>query len=171
MTAVPESHVVPFSKPQLPRVRLRASDTDRQATVQRLQDALARGQLTFDEAGERMATAWATRYLADLEPLTADLPPAAEAPSAPGWSALFQMALAQLRLSLARTFPGGLRSTRARVALAAAVFTVLVFVVLAGAAAHALFEGGFDGGGYGGEGFGGHGFGDWHGPNPQFGGG
>jgi hypothetical protein len=165
MTAVPDSHVVPFAKPPSPAVRPRAADTDRQATVQRLQDALARGQLTFDEASERMSAAWGERYLADLEPLTADLPPAAEKPSAPGWPALLQLALLQVRTSLARAFPGGLRSPRARLALVVTFLSLLALVVLAGAAAHALFDGGFDGGG---SGFGGGpGFGDWHGPQPH----
>jgi hypothetical protein len=165
MTAVPESHVVPFSKPPSPRVRLRAADTDRQATVQRLQDGLARGQLTYDEAAERMSAAWNVRYLADLEPLTADLPPAVAPPSAPGWTALLRLALLQLRTTLATAFPGGLRSPRARLALVVTFLSLLALVVLAGAAAHALFDGGFDGGG---SGFGGGpGFGDWHGPQPH----
>jgi hypothetical protein len=171
MTAVPESHVVPFSKPPSPRVRLRAADTDRQATVQRLQDGLARGQLTYDEAAERMSAAWNVRYLADLEPLTADLPPAVETPSAPGWTALLRMALAQLRVTLATAFPGGLRSARARVALGVALLSLLAMVVLAGVAAHLLLDGGFDGGGPGGAaGFGGSGFDGLPGPHPRFGG-
>jgi Domain of unknown function (DUF1707) len=39
--------------------RLRASDADRQQTVHELQDAAVRGLLTPDEAGERMAAAYA----------------------------------------------------------------------------------------------------------------
>src|SRR3982750_659231 len=66
--------------------RLRASDTDRQQTVHLLQDAAARGLLTQDEAGERMAAAYAAQHLDELPPLTADLPPVAPpAPTAPGW--------------------------------------------------------------------------------------
>src|SRR5690348_7096937 len=102
MSAVPEHDVVPFAKPPSPpstpprRVRPRASDSDRQATVRVLQDALARGQLTFEEAGDRMSAAWGARYVADLAPLTADLPPAVpEAPAAPGWAAVAQLALVQ----------------------------------------------------------------------------
>ena len=39
--------------------RMRASDADRQQTVQQIQDAAARGLLTPDEAGERMSAAYA----------------------------------------------------------------------------------------------------------------
>jgi hypothetical protein len=165
MSAVPEHDVVPFEKPPShpPRpTRMRAADTDRQATVHVLQDALARGQLTFEEAAERMTAAWDTRYLADLAPLTADLPRAPEAaPATPGWTALAQLALAQLRVSLATAFPGGARSARARLAIAVTLLGLLAFVLLAGAAAHALFDGG-------GPGFG---PGDFHPrPHPPFGG-
>jgi len=161
MTAVPEQHqrpqAVPFDKPRPPRVRPRAADSDRQATVHRLQEAVARGQLTFDEAGERMSAAWGTRYLAELEPLTADLPAAPASPvTAPGWTALARLALAQLRATLATAFPGGMRSARARLALAATLLGLLAFFILAGAAAHALFDGG-------GPGFG---PGPWH-PHPH----
>jgi hypothetical protein len=162
MSAVPEHDVVPFEKhPSHPprRVRMRASDSDRQATVHVLQDALARGQLSFDEAADRMSQAWQTRHLADLGPLTADLPPAAEAPATPGWPALAQMAAAQLRASLATAFPGGPRSARARVAIAVALLGLLVLVVLVGATAHALLDGGRD-----------FAPGNWPGPHHRFGG-
>jgi hypothetical protein len=143
-------------------VRPRASDADRQATVRHLQDALARGQLTFEEAGDRMSAAWSARYVADLAPLTADLPAAPEAPTAPGWTAVAQLALTQLRASIATAFDGGPRSARTRVALAATLLGMLFLVVLLGATAHALFDGG------GGPGFGG---GQWHAhPHPPFGG-
>jgi hypothetical protein len=164
MTAMPEQHVVPFEKPPSPPprvVRMRASDIDRQATVRALQDALARGQLTFEEAGERMTAAWDTRFVADLAPLTADLPPAPEASDTPGWRALAQMAMAQLRATLATAFPDGPRSVRARLALAVALMGLIAFVLLAGATAHALFDGGHDFG---------PGFdpGNWHpGPHPH----
>ena len=90
-----------------------------------------------------MSTAWRARYLADLEPLTADLPPAPAAPvTAPGWTALARLALAQLRASLATAFPGGLQSARARLALAATLLGMLALFILIGAAAHELFDGG-----------------------------
>src|SRR4051812_30495191 len=67
------------------RPPMRASDDDRAATVRMLQDAVARGLLTTDEGGERMALAFAFVRLTDLGPLTADLPPAPIAVTAPGW--------------------------------------------------------------------------------------
>jgi hypothetical protein len=69
------------SKPEL-----RASDQDRDATVQRLQVAFAEGRLTDGEFDERMRTALAARIHADLDELLADLPAASGAPrpAAPG---------------------------------------------------------------------------------------
>ena len=162
MSAVPEHDVVPFERSSPPprRVRMRASDADRQATVHALQDALARGQLSFAEAAERMTAAWDTRFLGDLAPLTADLPPAPQPAATPGWTALAQLAYAQLRASLATTFPGGARSARARLAIAVTLLGMLALLVLVGATAHALFDGG-------------GGPGDWHPhphPHPPFGG-
>jgi hypothetical protein len=45
---------------------MRASDSDRAATVHRLQDAVAQGRLTPDEGSERMAAAFAAVHLHDL---------------------------------------------------------------------------------------------------------
>jgi hypothetical protein len=78
----------PTAPPGPPPVR--ASDDDRAATVRVLQDAVARGLLTAEEGGERMAAAFAAVHLRDLPPLTADLRPAATAAparTAPGWCA------------------------------------------------------------------------------------
>ena len=50
--------VDPTTVAVVPASALRASDADRQATVTRLQDAVARGQLTHDEGSERMALAY-----------------------------------------------------------------------------------------------------------------
>jgi hypothetical protein len=88
-----------------PAPRIRASDADRHATVQRVQDGIARGLLAFDEGSDRMAAAWAGRYLDDLTPLTADLPPATptQAATAPGWPALGAPTRRQLRHSLRTT--------------------------------------------------------------------
>jgi hypothetical protein len=87
-------------------LRVRASDADRLATVHDLQEAMAQGRLTFDECGERMAAAFASRHVDDLPRLTADLPPmAAPDPGPPGWAQLGRMVLAQVRVSLR----GGLR--------------------------------------------------------------
>src|SRR4051812_27141707 len=98
---------------------LRASDADRHATVQVLQEAVARGLLTTDEGGERMAVAFAARHLHDLPPLTADLPPApGPAPVAPGWRPLAAQAWTQARASITALTAGGLRSPRTVAVLA-----------------------------------------------------
>jgi Domain of unknown function (DUF1707) len=155
--------------------RVRASDADRVATVQALQDAMAEGRLTFDECAERMEASYATRYVDDLPRLTADLPPrAAPPPPPPGWAELGRMALARIRSSLG----SGLRSTRDRAGrwreavrgrlaggsgsrptlrvvlvgllVLAAVGAGLFVLALAGLGAHDLFGGGHGhgGGGY-----------------------
>jgi hypothetical protein len=54
--------------------QMRASDQDREQVVARLNEAVGLGLLTLPEAEERIATAYAARYLDDLPPLTADLP-------------------------------------------------------------------------------------------------
>jgi Domain of unknown function (DUF1707) len=55
---------------------LRASDQERDATVQRLQVAFAEGRLNDGEFDERMRAALAARTHADLDELLTDLPPA-----------------------------------------------------------------------------------------------
>jgi hypothetical protein len=134
--------------------RLRASDVDRLATVRVLQDAVARGLLTPDEGSERMATAFAAVHLAELGPLTADLPAGLAHPAAPGWRPLATMAVEQVRASLHRS-PTGSRITRARVAVA--LLVVLVLLLLVGEMVGELF---FDGRGDGGPGRFGDDFGD-----------
>src|SRR3954470_3726 len=91
------------SDPRAPTApRLRASDAEGQQTVHVLQDAAARGLLTQDEAGERMAAAYAAQHLDELPPLTVDLPPVAPpAPTAPGWRALITLLLLQVRAGVA----------------------------------------------------------------------
>jgi hypothetical protein len=61
---------------------MRASDQERDATVQRLQVAFAEGRLNDGEFDDRMRTALAARTHADLDKLLADLP-AATAPVVP----------------------------------------------------------------------------------------
>lgn len=118
---------------------MRASDGDRAATVQVLQDAVGRGLLTPDEGSERMAAAFAAVHLRDLAPLTADLPaPPALAPAgAPGWQPLGLMAWEQLRTTV-RGAPG---RPAVRVALAA-VLVVLLLVALGSFFVEAAFDGG-----------------------------
>src|SRR3954462_7465794 len=99
--------------------RLRASDAERQQTVHLLQDAAARGLLTQDEAGGRMAAAYAAQHLDELPELTVDLPPVAPpAPTAPGWRALVTLLLLQVRAGYAHVTANGWRSRRALAAIA-----------------------------------------------------
>ena len=121
---------------------LRASDADREAVVRRLHDAVVTGLLTMEECDERVAAAYAARFVRDLPPLTADLPPTAPpALVAPGWRALLVMAWLQLRTSLA-----GLswRRVRARPRLAIAIAAVLALLFVGAATAGELFDGGHD---------------------------
>jgi hypothetical protein len=57
--------------PQLPE--LRASDSDRERTVEVLRHAASDGQLTVDELEERVSAAYASRTKRELERLTGDL--------------------------------------------------------------------------------------------------
>src|SRR5215469_8818961 len=72
---------------------IRASDQDRDAVAQRLQQAFAERRLDDDEFDERMRAALTARTGADLDKLTADLPaavsdsvPAARPATAPSTS-------------------------------------------------------------------------------------
>ena len=119
--------------------RMRASDADRLATVEHLQDAVARGLLTPDEGSDRMAAAFAAVHVADLAPLTADLPTSQQR-TAPGWRPLGSMAMDQVRSSLHAPWSGRLSPAR----IAVAVFIAFVLVMLIGSMFADLF---FDGGG------------------------
>jgi DUF1707 SHOCT-like domain len=55
---------------------LRASDSDRERTVETLRHAASDGQLTVDELEERVSTAYAARTRRELEILVADISPA-----------------------------------------------------------------------------------------------
>ena len=66
----------------MPTGPIRASDEDRNRTIDVLREATARGYLTLDEFSERLDSAFGARYVHDLAPLTADLP-AATSPRAP----------------------------------------------------------------------------------------
>jgi len=108
----------------------RASDADRDAVVRTLHDAFMRGLLTMAECDERVAAAYAARFVRDLPPLTADLPPAA--PVAPGWRALFALAWLQVRTALAGlSWRGSVRSVRARPRLALAAVALLALLSVA----------------------------------------
>ena len=64
---------------------LRASDADREATVERLRVAGVEGRLDSDELEERIESAYAARWCGELETLTLDItpPPARLHPMAP----------------------------------------------------------------------------------------
>ena len=64
---------------------LRASDADREATVERLRVAGMEGRLDTDELEERIESAYASRWCSELEALTLDVtpPPARLHPLAP----------------------------------------------------------------------------------------
>jgi hypothetical protein len=53
---------------------VRASDAERDATVNRLRDAAADGRLTFEELTDRIEAAANAVMRSDLVPLTCDLP-------------------------------------------------------------------------------------------------
>jgi hypothetical protein len=75
---------IPMSREEIPmspagepqRLPIRASDQDRDAVVQRLQQAFAERRLDDDEFDERMRAALTARTHADLDRLTGDLPAA-----------------------------------------------------------------------------------------------
>jgi phytoene dehydrogenase-like protein len=140
-----------------PPPRMRASDADREAVVRTLLDALARGLLTLDEGDERVAAAYAARYQDELPRLTADLPPApaaASAPVAPGWRALALLAWLQVRTALIRLWRATRRVVRARPRLVVGVLAVLALLFLIAGTARGAGAG---------EGYGGHGSYGWDG--------
>ena len=55
---------------------VRASDADRERVAAIVSSAAGQGMLTLEEADERLARVWAARYVAELAPITADLPDA-----------------------------------------------------------------------------------------------
>lgn len=130
--------------PPEPAPSVRASDADRYATVHVLQEAVARGLLTFDEGSDRMATAYAARFVSELAPLTADLPrttPAVAVPRAPGWRAVWAAVLAQLNAELTLLRTHGLRSPHTRRAVAVALLLTMMFVTVAALILHGLAVG------------------------------
>lgn len=57
---------------------LRASDSDREQVAEVLRQAAGDGRLTLDELDERLGQAFAAKTYAELEPITRDLPAAAD---------------------------------------------------------------------------------------------
>ena len=119
----------------------RASDADREAVVRTLHDAFTGGLLTMEECDERVAAAYAARYVRELPPLTADLPPlAAPAPVAPGWRALATLAWLQVRAALASfSWRGSARSVRARPRIALAAVALLALLSIAAVSTGPVF--------------------------------
>lgn len=64
------------------RDRIRAANSDRDAVVAQLNAAFAEGRLDVTELDERVSRAYAATTLGELQPLTADLPRSAAAPTA-----------------------------------------------------------------------------------------
>jgi len=62
---------------------MRISDAERDQVSEVLREAAAEGRITLDELDERLDATYAAKTYADLEPLTADLPGAGGAASAP----------------------------------------------------------------------------------------
>jgi hypothetical protein len=55
-------------------LEMRASDTDRERTADRLRTAAGHGRITLDELEERLEAAYAAKTYGELVPLTFDLP-------------------------------------------------------------------------------------------------
>src|SRR3954470_6075045 len=66
------------TRPRVPRMDVRASDAERDATVDRLREAAAEGRLTLEELTDRIEAAAGAVMRSELAPLTRDLPPAGE---------------------------------------------------------------------------------------------
>ena len=60
-------------------MEVRASDAEREATIEQLRVAAAEGRLTFEELADRIEAAGTARTRQELAPLTADLPAGAGA--------------------------------------------------------------------------------------------
>lgn len=117
-----------------PGPRFRASDVERMAVAQVLQDAVARGLLTPDEGSERTGAAFAAVYRDELPALTVDLPPAPGHPgtrrdggAGPLWAKVRAFLLGLWLILLARVSRW---SPRKRVLAAVALGAVILFVGL-----------------------------------------
>jgi hypothetical protein len=112
---------------ELPAPPVRASDADRNETVERLHRALGEGRLDLTETDERVAAAYAARHRGELLPLLADLPaPAPEfgRTGPPTWTDLWGCTVWRGRAVLLSAVE---RPTAKQCRIAAA-FTALVLV-------------------------------------------
>jgi hypothetical protein len=66
-----------------PSGKVRASDAEREAVVERLRVATVEGRLTLSELTERTEAAYTATTRGDLVPITADLPAVSGSPAAP----------------------------------------------------------------------------------------
>ena len=66
-----------------PSGKVRASDAEREAVVERLRVATVEGRLTLSELTERTEAAYTATTRGDLVPITADLPAMSGSPAAP----------------------------------------------------------------------------------------
>jgi hypothetical protein len=121
---------------------IRASDADRAATVRFLQESVGRGLLTYDEGDERIAAAFAARFLHELPPLTADLP--ASRPAPPGWRRLGVLLTEQVRLEVATTIAAGPRSRRFVLAVLLLVLVTGLLLTLGGLVMGGIWDGGHE---------------------------
>ncbi len=98
--------------------RFRASDADRDRTIDVLKAAFTEGRLTKDEYDERLERVYASRTYADLAALSADLPAGPHSAPLPAGRGVYMpfpvhrptnsMAIASLILGLAQPFTLGL---------------------------------------------------------------
>ncbi|MEN3298893.1 DUF1707 domain-containing protein [Pseudonocardia sp.] len=81
---------------------VRASDAERQATVELLHQALSEGRLDLSETDERVAAAYAARYRHELPLLLADLPSSDREAhdGAPTWAQVWASVVWRARTSL-----------------------------------------------------------------------
>jgi hypothetical protein len=108
----------------------------------------------MDEGDERIAAAFSSRYVDELQGLFHDLPaPVPAGPPVPGWRALGEGLVAQVRYELQTTTAGGIRSRRFLTTAAAAIILIALVVAMIGAVVHGIadpgmhdhFHDGFDG--------------------------
>lgn len=111
--------------PAAPVVAMRASDSDRMATVLVIQDGIARGLLTTAEGEERIVAAFGTVHRSGLAPLTADLPPADRPRRLGSWSDLSALALGWVLFAL-----NAIARLPRRIRIIGAVLIGLVFFLL-----------------------------------------
>lgn len=64
----------PGQQPARPQDLIRIGNAEREQVVQRVHDAFAEGRLEAEELQERLDAAYRAKTMADLAPLTADLP-------------------------------------------------------------------------------------------------